>query len=553
MMAQKLAGLNSRLSALRWRRWIARVADGGMALGLLLVALLAGEFLLDWEFRFGRGQRGVMLVAVGLLALWGLRRFVWPALASCESIIDMALAVERRQGIDSDLVAALQFDSAGAKAWGSTQLETAVVDRAAALGKNLPSEPGDSDVRLRRKAIPLAIAVVALVCAAAVYPGHFMAFFNRFVLGSAHYPTQTMIKRIVINGAEAPAGADVKVPFSPGLRFEIESSGVAPDAGEVRLFAEEGGAATSVLLRPGASSDMFTGELAFMPESAVYQVFLGDAWSEPGTIRAIVPPVVSMELGHTPPAFASQGRASRHAIGSRQISVMEGSRVSLAVRCANKPLAQAELIIGEARFALSPQDEGKRVWQAPAGTPLDEVTVATPFEVVVVDEDGLSPDQPLRGQIHIEVDRAPRVAWAVVTSKVLPGARPSIVWGAADDNGLAEIRLIRQVTRAAGEVEESTVVIRKVDERDQPLATLRARYVLDLKPLGLAKGDEVRVTLEALDYRGKRPGATARGEPIILTVTDESGILAGLVEADEKSARQLDQIIQRQLGIGEAR
>jgi hypothetical protein len=34
-------------------------------------------------------------------------------------------------------------------------------------------------------------------------------------------------------------------------------------------------------------------------------------------------------------------------------------------------------------------------------------------------------------------------------------------------------------------------------------------------------------------------------------VTDESGIFAALVEADEKSARQLDEIIQRQLGVGE--
>ena len=47
--------------------------------------------------------------------------------------------------------------------------------------------------------------------------------------------------------------------------------------------------------------------------------------------------------------------------------------------------------------------------------------------------------------------------------------------------------------------------------------------------------------------------ATAQSEPIVFQVTDESGILAGLIEADEKSARQLDQIIQRQLGIGEAR
>jgi hypothetical protein len=33
-------------------------------------------------------------------------------------------------------------------------------------------------------------------------------------------------------------------------------------------------------------------------------------------------------------------------------------------------------------------------------------------------------------------------------------------------------------------------------------------------------------------------------------VTDERGVLASLMESDEKSARQLDAIIQRQLGIG---
>src|SRR5207253_1236936 len=106
----------------------------------------------------------------------------------------------------------------------------------------------------------------------------------------------------------------------------------------------------------------------------------------------------------------------------------------------------------------------------------------------------------------------------------------------------------KQVTRGTGEVFESSDVVRRVSPEEQPLATLRGRHVLDLKPLGLAKGDTVRVTLEAIDYRGDRPGTPARSEPIVFTVTDESGILAGLVEADEKSARQLDQIIQRQLG-----
>jgi hypothetical protein len=35
-------------------------------------------------------------------------------------------------------------------------------------------------------------------------------------------------------------------------------------------------------------------------------------------------------------------------------------------------------------------------------------------------------------------------------------------------------------------------------------------------------------------------------------VTDESGILAAISESDERSARRLDEIIKRQLGIGES-
>ncbi|HEY3963302.1 MAG TPA: hypothetical protein VGM05_02015 [Planctomycetaceae bacterium] len=556
-MSQKLIGLQIHLSALCWRRWFARLADGAMAAVLVLALALAADFLLDWTFRFGRTERGVLLVAIVLLLAWGLKKFVWPALASRESVIEMALQVERRQGIDSDLVAALQFESTAAKSWGSTQLAAAVVDYAAILGKKLPLSQGMSDVRLIRRAVPLVIVVGAALCAAAIYPRHMAAFLDRFLLGTAHYPTRTTIERIIVNGVEAypakPIGAAVKVPFGPTLRFEILASGEIPTSGEVRLIAEEGAAGTSVLLSAGEPAEKFTGELSRTPENVTYQVLLGDAWTEPGIVRVILPPVVSMELDHTPPHYAKKARSSRAGSGSRQISVMEGSQVSLAVRCANKSLAKAELVIGDGRFALVPQDAGKKTWTAPPGTPLDRVNAATAFEVEVVDEDDLTPDQPLRGQIHIEADRPPRVAGAVVTERVLPAARPSIVWGAADDNGLAEIRLVKQVTRATGEVEESSDLVRRISAQEQPLSTLRGKHVLDLKPLTLAKGDEVRVTLEAIDYRGHRPGALARSEPIVFTVTDETGILAGLVEADEKSARQLDQIIQRQLGIGEAR
>ena len=564
-MRSKLDRVQSRLAASCRRRWLARVIEGSISWTLALLAALVVDFLCDWTFRFSFAQRVLLLAVFLLLALWTLRRFVWPAVASRESILELALAVERRRGIDSDLVAALQFESASARnqsgMWGSAQLQSAVVDSVAQLGDSLQVDDDVTGRRLRRKVIPLAVAAGVLLCAAAIFPDHSQAFLDRFLLGAAHYPTQTTITRIVINDQEAfpkvaPEGV-TNIPFGPPVRFVVASSGVAPESGDVRIVSQAGGAATIVVLAPaaetGAGAATYTGELPRLAETVTYQVFLGDAWTEPGTIRVIPAPVVSLELNYVPPAYAVKARSSRSIAGSRQISVLEGSQVSLAVQCANKPLAKAELIVGSQRFGLTPQDDQKRTWKLTGDSPLARIAAAVAFEVEVVDVDGLTPDQPLHGFVHIEVDRPPRVAAVVVTERVLPAARPVISWGAADDNGIAEIRLLKTVTRSGGEVQELQEIVRKIPAAEQPQPVLRGRHTLDLKPLGLAKGDEVRVTLEAVDFRGDLAGMSGRSDSILFTVTDESGILAGLIEADEKSARQLDQIIQRQLGIGEGR
>src|SRR5262245_52309171 len=109
-MPSKIAPLHAHLAALRRERWLLRVVRGGLALGALLLLALSVDFLLDWLCLFNRAQRAFVLVALGGLAVWGFRRFVWPALVASESDIDLALLVERQQGIDSDLVAALQFE-----------------------------------------------------------------------------------------------------------------------------------------------------------------------------------------------------------------------------------------------------------------------------------------------------------------------------------------------------------------------------------------------------------------------------------------------------------
>ena len=74
-------------------------------------------------------------IAVGI---WAYRKFAAPWLAKRESDIDMALLVERQNKIDSDLVAALQFESPEAKGWGSVRLEDAVIDRSCSAARRGP-------------------------------------------------------------------------------------------------------------------------------------------------------------------------------------------------------------------------------------------------------------------------------------------------------------------------------------------------------------------------------------------------------------------------------
>jgi hypothetical protein len=585
-MPSKIAPLHSHLAALRRQRWGLRLARGGMALGALLLAALIVNFLLDWLFAFSRPQRGVFLAVIGGLVLWGLRRFVWPAILAHETDIDLALLVERQQGIDSDLVAALQFESPQARAWGSVELEEAVVDYVAEFGNTLKVKRGLAGTDVRRAALALGATAGAVCLVGGLFPDHAAVFLNRLLLGSAHYPTKTIIQRIVVNGTDTdltqPTARPPRIPLGSPVRFEVEARGVLPDTGTIRVVVKTGGAATTLTLartqpplqgnvepreggdtlgdaigaksRANGGSEIYSAELARLTDEISYQIFLGDAWTEPAPVLVIPPPVVSLELDHTPPRYAVRQAASATGTSSRQISVIEGSQVSLTVRCGNKSLAKVELVTDDARFSLEPQDAERQIWKLPtAGTPLARVTGPIPFEVEAVDEDGLSPDQPLRGHIRIEADRPPRIAAAVVTEKVLPAAQPGIAWGAADDYGLAEIRLHRQITRQTGEIDQAIDVVQNVVAKDQPQTSLRGRYVLNLAPLSLSKGDQVRVTLEAVDYRGDQSGMTAQSEPVVFQVTDESGILAGLIEADEKSARQLDEIIQRQLGIGEPR
>lgn len=558
----RLSDLKRRLERLRRRRRRIRWSTGWAAILLAAGWALAAIFLVDWLLELSRAQR-VVLLAVGAGAVaWAVRRWAAPYFGHRETELDMALLVERQHRIDTDLVAAVEFEWPEAPAWGSVALEDAVVRRAAEQSRRLDVFAGLSRRELARRSAALAATAALWALAAILWPAHVRTFFERLALGARHYPTQTRITDIVINGRrvedpERPARTRIRCAWGQSAEFEVACAGRLPEApGEVRLRALAGGSRATAALEPVAGRPgVYAAVVPRLVESVEYQIFLGDAWTDPAPILVTSLPNVHLDVLVVPPSYAKKSEAPiRMPSGLRQISVVEGSQVLFELG-SDKWLKQVVVRLGDQEYPFRrverPQGGAVDLWRFDAAdSPLGNVLEPIHYLVQLTDADDQSLDQPLEGVIRLQADAPPRVAAGIITRYVLPKATPTVYYRAIDDYGIARVVMFREVIRAGGAAEEAEIEV-FVAPGDQPsLRNVEQSYVLDLGPLKLAKGDTVRVTLKATDYRGRNPGRTATADPLVFQVTDEQGILAGMLEADRHSARQLKAMIQRQLGIG---
>ncbi len=561
-MSSKLAILRSRLNSLRQRRAVVRWGNAWSALATALLWILVAAFIVDFLLEMSRPQRFVSLLFIAGGLWWVFQQFTKPFLGQRETELDIALLVEKEQEIDTDLVAALQFETPEAKQWGSSTLEQAVIDYVADFGQGLNVFKGFNPTQLRRRAITCGVTFLVLFLACVIYPRHASAFFNRLLLGSRHYPTRTTIEKILVNGqpVDVDGGSGtLKFPFGHPLKLEVLCSGDLPTQGLAKLTTLAQGVRTALKLDPRGEQQggklTFAAEQPRLVDSINYQLYLGDAWTDPVTLRVIPLPVVTLDLEAVPPPYAAKiEQALAEKSGSRQIAVIEGSTVNLKLVCSNKPLESATVTVEKQVIALVSTDPESKVWTLPkTQSPFSQVTTPLRYLVQVKDRDGLALEQPIVGFVRMKSDRPPRILAGIISKRILPGAKPKISFGATDDYGLAKIRVLQEVLRANGETERSIVDVETIPESQQPQTSHKGRYTADFKKLKLAKGDQLKLTLEAIDYRGKLEGRPATSEPLVLEVTDVQGFLAGMVETDEQSARRLDAIIQRQLGIGETK
>ncbi len=558
-MQTKLGTLRTRLSGLRRSRAAVRWGSAVCAPLAFALWLLVAAFWCDWSFNLPVVLRGVVLLGWVIGGAWAIRRFAWSLISKQESDQDVALIVEQQHKIDSDLVAALQFEDPKAASWGSSRLKQAVVDYVAEFSPSLDVFQGFSYHPLPKRASILGVTMLVLLVAAFAFPGHAAAFWNRFLLGSAHYPTKTKIQNIVVNGQTVPvfsAGTpnQVRIPYGQQILVDVQCGGNVPAVGFANLSGVNSDATNRVNLspKPGESSS-FTGEITHVADSFRVRFQFGDAISDPAEILIVPLPLVDIHWEITPPSYAAAVTKSDADGGSRQLSVLEGSAAKLTLSCSNKTLKSAQLTLngGTAPLELvKVPSANSSEWVLPAGTPFDSIREALKYEIQVVDEDGLSMEPAITGQIRLRTDRLPRIVASAVTRQVLPTATPKLDYAAGDDFGVAKIVAVVQISREDGTSTRHEVVSKRIDEKDQPQTIARGQIPVSLSPFELQKGDEVKVTLEVTDWRGSIPGQKGLGESVTFNVTDLNGILAQTGDEDKKTAKQLDEILRRELGIG---
>jgi len=550
---------------------------------LLQSALLifGGGFLADWALDMSTAQRCILLTLMIAVLVWLVRKFVKPWFGQTDDLIELALNVEQRHGLDNDLVSALQFEQPEASRWGSAQLESAVITKTAKLTPQLQVFEGLSIHDFKRRMIILAIVLALPTLASGLFPGYFYAYLNRMLMGSSQYPTATQIAEVLINGQSVvnehkQATTEIYSPFGQPLKFQVRFAGQhpTPTSRNIHVKSLDKAIATDVRLSPineiaqssehpasqirtadSDTSSMLIGDLPRLMDSVTIQAFVGDARSPKITVRATPLPVIAPELSVTPPEYVRAVTApAEPSEYKRALSVIEGSRVDLTIRSLNKPLEIVELTIGESDYRLAPTDNSRLTWTLDVtNTELAVVSETIRYQIQATDLDGIQLETPIYGSIRIQTDQPPRLAISARTRNVVATAKPPIIWSASDDFGLSRIIARIQVAHADGEVSETEVEVAASLKGKARQTSIRGTYPLDLSAMKLVKGDELKVTFAAYDYRGNAEPAVSYSEPIQLQLTDRQGILSGLLETDEESARQLDAIIRRELGIGDSK
>ncbi len=299
-----------------------------------------------------------------------------------------------------------------------------------------------------------------------------------------------------------------------------------------------------------------------------YQVFLGDAWTNPATIEMAPLPQIQLALQATAPSYAADAPQSISATSAQCLTVLEGSQIQVRVTCHNgKPLESVVAVLRTreqtVRMRLKPTDAQRLAWHVGPGAaaPLRDLQDTLFVRIKARDRDGLGPSDQPEGEVHIRADRAPEVAVASIHRLVLPQSKCRFSYRLGDDFAIARARVRVQIERAItlgtlpDEATRAETYWMDLPDLALPISARQlphnGRCRVDLQPWNLHQGDRLKIVLEVSDQRGDAAAAVTLSKPLYWEVSDQAGVLSSILEADRRMEEELDKMVERQLGLGD--
>ena len=508
-----LTDLHRRLDSVRRRERSIVLVTGLARTVVVLLGSTLIYFLIDLIFELpyaGRLVAGLLLVSG---SAWVFFKHVILGLRKTQDDDEIALRLEARNPhLRGRLISTIQLarvQKTGVYA-GSPELLRAL--EAETLQQSAPLDflkVLNRDTMLRLAAVAAAVLIVKAACLFQ-FPEYFEALALRMLNPDYRFPTRTRILRVSVP-PQVARGDEVRVTVA------LDPDSVIPDLPGTLFFRSIADKTeVPVELQRGQPAE-FTGSLSKAMDDLTVVASIGDARSQPETVRVLARPEVKEGVvRYHYPAYTGIKDPAPERLGG--LSALQGATADLEIT-ASKPLVHAELVRhDERRWPLAKADaEGFR-WKLTQPLLIER---SARFHFELKDADGLANSQPaVEYPIEAKADQPPtiRIKRPSKDVSVTPTAKPSIAFDVQDDFGVRALWLLYRLHRE-GQA-EGAGVLKRIDLPPPPKAKDRknladVQFTWDLAPLGLKVGDQVTFWLEADDdcATNNAPAASRRPRP----------------------------------------
>ncbi len=531
------SGLRQKLVALRRRRWVVGVLQGGSMLLASICALGTVQCLCDWWFDIPWSARLVFLALDLALLSWIYRNYLHGSLRKRVSLPFVALLVEKKwPQLRQTVVTATELaEGTPGSARGSLQLVNILLQQAQARTVSLDfSEIVPTRPMLRWLLAAGTLLLTTGAAAFTTFPAS-LVLVERMLLSVQPLPTRTIVQ---------PLTRDLAVAFGTDVVVGAFAQGEIPRHGRVVIiYADEPPMEYPLDLVPNRPAT-FSFTIKNVQKPFKYRFYLNDGHGPEFTVLAEAPPEVkSLQCRVTYPDYTGKPPED---MSSTSLSLLAGSHLHLEIE-ASQALDHGDLELQGTtpaqHFPLTLDGSGLRL-EGDLAIPVKDLTG---FSVQLVNRSKIPSTNNTVYPITLVPDHPPVIAIQTPVGEretIVNSAQPILAFDVKDDFGVAQIAFCYQLIPPTvnGEVvSPPSSVFRlpfeiKGDKRQQHI-----EHTIDVgtqKP-AWKEGWTINYWIEATDNN------TATGPS--LTKSDVKQF--GVVTAEQKTEEILESVKQAATGI----